>query len=504
MPELVWLHDAAETRAGAIADPAGLEIDERLQDSETIRFTIRADDPMAVYIRDDRLVKYLTRTYRITELTTTRQGNAVTIDVFAEALWIDLLGFPGLAAPLIDKKTSEGVTAILAGTNWTAGSIVEDISKKYSMNAAIDATVLGQLRAWVAMAQREITFDTVNRKVNVAAAQGSTQRAAAFRYGHNLTAVTRRSTPPVATRLYAYGGSNMNIANINPTGQLYVEDYSYYTGQGVPLATAKAKFLKIVRWTDERYIRTRNLLDAAKARIAKLAQPTVVYTAAVADLAAIMPAIPVGLGDQVLVDDAPTGIRVTTRVVRKVTRPLEPARTEIELGTALQPALDTATIAAAANLSSGGSGGATGSKYSQQTAVNTAAVIAQLGGSGARRLGEIPVHIAPGGAQAIFGLEVDGTADGPGTYKLEFFYDAANLFLYGKVGPTVVENFVAGPLHIAVADFLNGIDTDGLFYPYISVTTGTAIITIPAGNAHVYLLGTGIASDIPGKAPGDA
>jgi len=476
VPELVWLYNVAEDRAAALADPAGLELDERLQESEVLRFTVRADDPKADYLDDDRVVEYRARLYRITELTTVRAGSAVRYDVSAEALWIDLLGFPAIAANIVGATIGQGLEAILADTPWSAGDVEED-GGSFSLDINQDYTALALLRAWASMTDRELVFDTNGRTVALVLAQGA-DRGMGFRYGRNLISVTRKSEPPIATRLYAFGGGDLDVSSVHPDGLGYVDNFTYYTDQGLTLPEAQEKYLKVVRWTDQRYLLALNLYDAAVTKLARLSQPTVSYQLTVVDLADLADtAEQVELGDMVRVDDAPTGIQLTTRVVRKVTRPLEPARTEVELSY-LQPGIDFSGIDTSSSTGSG--------DIAQLVALNASTL--SVASAAQINLCQIDLGVSPGSqANLVFGFELDATGTGTGTLQVAFFYGAT------QVGPTVQQPFTAGPVHVSVADFLVGLTSSGSFYAKASIVSGTGSVSAPLNTAHMYVLGTGLA-----------
>lgn len=477
MPELVWVYDIAEERTAAIADPLALEVDERLQESETLRFTVRADDPKADYLDDDRVLEYRARRYRITELTLVRAGSAVRYDVAADALWIDLLGYPAIASNIVGATIGQGLEAILDGTPWSAGNVEED-GGNYSLDINQDTTALALLRAWASMTGRELVFGTADRTVSLQLTQG-TDRGLGFRYGRNLISVTRKSEPPLATRLYAVGGGELDISSVHPDGLPYVDDFTFYTDQGLSLPEAEEKYLKVIRWTDERYLLALNLYDAAVAKLARLAQPTISYELAVVDLADLVATSEqIDLGDVVRVDDAPTGVSITTRVVRKLTRPLEPARTEVELSY-LQPGLDTTGTSTSSSSS-------TGSGLAQLVALNSSV----LGVASAAQINlcQIDLGVSPGQqANLVFGFELDATATGTGTLQIAFFYGAT------QVGPTAQVPFTAGPVHVSVADFLVGLTTSAAFYAKASIVAGSGSVSVPLNTAHLYVLGSGLA-----------
>jgi phage minor structural protein len=476
MTELVWVYDVAEVQVAALADPAGLEVDERLQDSETLRFTVRADDPKANYLDEDRILLYASRRYRITELEMERAGSAVLWHVGAEALWIDLLGFPSPAAAIVSATISQGLDLILAGTNWAAGAVELD-GGNYSLDTSVDSTALALLRAWAHMTDRDLIFDSLTREVSLVAAQG-TDRGMGFRYGRNLVTVKRKSEPPSVTRLYPVGAEDLSISGVSPDGLPYIDNFTYYTDQGLTLPQAQARYLKVQRWEDNRYLLALNLYDAGVLRLAKLAVPRVSYEMSVVDLAALTGTGELlEVGDTVRVDDAPTGITLATRIVRKVTRPLEPAKATVELGF-LAPGISGSPSHSSV---SGGSGGGA---MSMLVDLNNAPlnVVGGLVTLAAIALGVEPPDIA----NTIFGLELDATATGTGTLTISFWYGAT------QVGPTSLVPFTAGPVHVSVPDFLVGLTASNSFNAKAQVTAGTGTVLVPANAAHLYVIGTGL------------
>jgi hypothetical protein len=152
-----------------------------------------------------------------------------------------------------------------------------------------------------------------------------------FRYGRNLTRIKREVEPPYATRLFPYGAQDLNVAGING-GAPYIEDYSWYTGQGLTLEQAEARFLKTRVWSDPTFVVDVELLAAAEVKLASWAQPTVRYECDVVDLSEIVGVQEIlSVGDTVRVADQPLGLDVSTTVVRRRRYPLEPWRDRVEL-----------------------------------------------------------------------------------------------------------------------------------------------------------------------------
>lgn len=337
-PPLIWLYNLAGARIVPLHDVTDLVTEDRLGDLQVLRFTVRADDPKARFVIADTLVEYAGVIYRLDDILQLRRGSVPVLEVYAEARWMDLGkrvrtgNFSVLA-----KTVQQGIDQILTGTGWTGTGPALDPAL-YSIED-IDPTVLSLVRRWAAITGYEIIFDTVARTIDLVDAVGQ-DRQIGFRWGHNLLNIERRYRPPTATRLYPYGANNLSIDSVNPSGELFVEDFSWYTAQGLTLTQARALFRKDQTWVDQRYLLAVNLYDAAIRRLAALAQPILSYELAVIDLAELTgtDVDDIDIGDTVRVRDRDLDIDVPTRVVRIVRHPNRPQDNEIELDY-LQPGI---------------------------------------------------------------------------------------------------------------------------------------------------------------------
>lgn len=335
---LVWIYDLQGNRLLPIHDLGGLVVEDRLADVQSLSFEIRANDPKAYAVQPDRLVSYNNRLYRIEELEQARNGSQATVVAYCEARWMDLgkLTRAGSIA-ILGRTALAGLTNILAGTGWTAA--VETVSADTYSLEDIDASVLSLVRRWAGIVGQEIEYDTNNRIVRLVDQIGE-DRGIGFRYGSNLRSIRRRYRPPIATRLYPFGANNLDISNVNPSGLTFIEDYSWYTAQGLSLLQARSLYRKDQIWNDSRYLVALNLYDAAVRRLAVLATPAISYELDVADFAQLTgsTADDVEIGDVVRVRDREFAVDISTRVVRRIVRPLRPQDNEIELEY-LQPGL---------------------------------------------------------------------------------------------------------------------------------------------------------------------
>lgn len=121
------------------------------------------------------------------------------------------------------------------------------------------------------------------------------------------------------------GRGGMTITEVNG-GKSSVEDFSWYTGLGISLTKARARFTKKQFWQDDRYVYAMNLKRDAQARLALLSQPQINYKVS----AASGLADGLRLGDRVWVVDEELGVKLATRVVRVLTSN-DAAQNQIEL-----------------------------------------------------------------------------------------------------------------------------------------------------------------------------
>jgi phage minor structural protein len=470
---VVWLYGLNGMQAGAIANPAGLEVEERLQESERLRFTIRADDPKAYLVGEDRMVRFDGRRYRITDLADVRNGASIVTEVTADALWIDLLGsWIRTGFSLVGVPIADGLSKLLAGTGWTVGTVDSD-GGTYSRQVESDATVLAEVRFWASLTGRELEFDTEARTVSLLTSQGQ-DRGLGFRWGRNLTSVKRTTLPPEATRLYAYGANGLSIRSVNPTGKEYVDDFSYYTARGLTPAEAAEQFTRVQIWTDDRYLLSTNLYDAAVSRLAVLAKPRIAYECSVVDLSGLTGAVEeFAIGDTVRVVDEPLGISLTTRIVRRISTPLEPAKNAVELSF-LAPGLGGAAMSGA------GTGGTSG-QFALLVDQNLSAFTLN---AGLYAMHGISLSFNTSG-NLVLGLELDGTATGTGTLETRFYWGT------DEVGPTVRQDFSTGSFHPAVPDSLTGLEGSRTLYVRSQVVSGTGTIAIAANASRFYVLAAG-------------
>lgn len=304
--------------------------DERIDQTEELGFEIAADHPKAYTLAPDVELRWDGRRFYVDELEAGRRGTTATIIVRANALWYRLADVSRIGSVFLDNLTPlRGLTLLLAGTGWTPGPGTSDTVETFSLEEQ-DRSVLALLRSWARVTGRKLVWDTSARTVTLADNRGR-DLGLAYRYGRNVTGVRRRLRPPTLTVLYPYGADGLTIAGVNG-GLEFVEDFSYYTDQGLDLPTARALYTRSAPWYDERFLVEGNLLAAATERLARLSQGSTTYELDVVDLSALTD-IAEGpqIGDHVRVTDPQFVTDLRTSIVRLRRHPLEPWRNRVEL-----------------------------------------------------------------------------------------------------------------------------------------------------------------------------
>jgi hypothetical protein len=463
-PEVVYVGDIAGDTAMAFSELVALEVDERLQESEYLRMTVPADLAKTDYLAQDVDVTYDGRLYRIKVREDYGDGATATVFVEAEAHWMALADRRKVGNfSLIGKTLDEGVTSILDGTDWTVTATPADATTR-SIDTA-DLSVLDLLRRWVRIFGYELDFDPLVHQVAVVATQG-TSNGLGFRYGRNLRSIKRREEAPAVTTLVAVGRQGLTSS---------VEDFGFYTDQGVTLADARARFTREEVWVDESFVEQDSLTKAAVARLAERSGAKVTYDMAVSDLSALtgLPESSYGIGDTVRVADPRFTIDLRTRIARLVRRPLQPWRNEVELQ--YNPNNYT------------GDGSRVPSTFtSSWVLLRDESVVARIVRPSAYSyLNELFISFIDNG-EAAGAARVYGVGSGTGTLELVLWDpDAAAAF-----GPTVYVDFTSGLDFVAAVPFSRKELPASNVHLTVraKVTTGSGTVSVGSGAAELWVL----------------
>lgn len=340
---LIWVYNIFGVRTNAIV-ATDLEMDERLFQSYTIKFSIPAQHPKAMHLTLDQLLVINGERFFVQKIDKVRDGPQTDLIVYGEATWMQLCERKITGSFVLDAATArEGLYAALSGTGWLMGEITPDAYPRAF--EATDATVLDIIWQWAKVCACELSFDNIGSHVNMLPKVGA-DLGLGFRYGRNLVGIKREEKGPTVTKMWVFGRNDLSIENL-AGGAQYIEDYTYFTDQGQTLDYARYWHRKEDVYRDDSFIEDGPLYNAAMARLATLSHPQVSYSLSVIDLSALtgLTENEYRIGDTVHVADEVLGIDVVARVTRTVRYPADPSRNQIELsaGEILLPDPSTST-----------------------------------------------------------------------------------------------------------------------------------------------------------------
>lgn len=384
-----------------------LIVDERLDQSETLTLSIPSTSPKAELLELDATLEHGGRSFYVTDRVDARNAEQTITTVTANAEWYKL-GDTIAAGTFIlaGETTADGLAAILDGTDWTVDPRTTDDAAPHSIEAD-DRTHLDLLRSWAKISGKHLRFDSAKKYVALVDVAGR-DLGVSFRYRRNVRSVVRRAQPPEVTTLYPYGADELTIAGVNG-GKPFVENFSYYTDQGLTLAEARERFTRSRVWYSSTVSVDTDLLAAAEARLALLSAPAVSYELAVVDLSDLTGLgddSRIDVGDTVRVHDPELGDNVRTTVVRLVTHPNSPERNEVELAYIIDPL------------------GADGDAYRPDTTDQWSQYVGRVGtayevrNDGAYVVGRIPLRFRSTG-RANYHVDIEATGVGAGTMLAE-------------------------------------------------------------------------------------
>lgn len=303
----------------------------------TLDFTINLTNPKAALIKNEMclLVNYPTLTggqaqdvFVVRTITDSTDASNYTRTVAAEGRWYDLGTADAIRVTPAVTTPSAALSAILAGSGWSIGTISPALSGGPAATFEIDtpATPLAAIRGLPGIFGGEIAFDTVNKTVSLVTARGNQSVGYAYIHGANVSSDNRVvDTTNLATRVYPIGNNGVDITTVNG-GVGYIENYSWYDAQVPP----QPHVVHATQITNDSLTDPTMLLKWGQQQLSMLCLPRVTY-----NLSPIMlntDGVP-GIGDVVRVFDKGTGIDVNSRVVNRDLYPTDPLSTKVTINT---------------------------------------------------------------------------------------------------------------------------------------------------------------------------
>jgi phage minor structural protein len=122
------------------------------------------------------------------------------------------------------------LTDCLSGTGWTVGYINPDFNLKYRQFDVSSSTKLDFVYSIGTTFDGIPMFDTENKKVNIYKEEEISQyKGFIISYGKYLNTVQQDiDADQIVTRMHVKGSDNLTINSVNPTGQDYIDDFSYF------------------------------------------------------------------------------------------------------------------------------------------------------------------------------------------------------------------------------------------------------------------------------------
>ncbi|MDR6779332.1 phage minor structural protein [Paenibacillus peoriae] len=119
---------------------------------------------------------------------------------------------------------------LLANTIWNIGTIDVDFQVTYRTFSFNSTSVLDAIYSVAETYNAIVRFDTDKRTIDlIKPEEFGVNRGLTFSYNKYLKTMNITSdVKDIVTRLKAFGQDDMGIQNVNPTGQNYIEDFTYW------------------------------------------------------------------------------------------------------------------------------------------------------------------------------------------------------------------------------------------------------------------------------------
>lgn len=442
-------------------------IEKVLHDVNVLKFVL----PNDLTIEAEQEIIYKNSRYKVSKVVQSRAGRKIT-EVEAISAFIELNDKLAKKIEFVGLSLEVAANKILAGTGWTVGSVPAD-GQTHSMSEE-NQTVHYLVRLLATLAGYEVDFDTVNKKVNFVEKIGK-ETSFIFRYRKNIKEINKTVAPVQATVIYPYGRGGLTIGSVN-NGQEYLEDYSWYTDLGVPLAEAKKRFRKEYVWEDERFIYAGTLMRAAQDKLRELSRPQIAYEISVIDI----DAGDLDIGDYCWVIDEELGIRLKVRVVRLELYPGQEWNNKIEFNYLIPGLMDSETYV----------GSSTTSESDMAIVTNESDI--SVGTNYTAALEMSFSTYAPTNMQV--GLVLVGTASTDLT--LDGYFDIAGQ----KVGVPIRQKVFAGSNIISVTFLLTQIQ-EGSDFLRLFLKTNTGTFTVSKNESQLYIIGRNLLGGVSAELP---
>lgn len=281
----------------------------------TIKFEIPKGNEFASIVKEEYFIQTDNSLYIIKSITPYDESITVegTQDVTGLTNKLFPSGFEAITSPL-----SNMAALAISGTGWTVTTTnVPTFSRTLRLDSTDTLTILREIADKFGV---EVLFDSKAKVVKFNSQFGQS-RGAYFSDQLNAYKVYKKSdTKEFATKLYARGKDGMTFASING-GNDFITNYTYTTKEVTKL------------WVDARYTDPESLLADAKARLAIMCKPKMVYELETYDLSgnSDYAFLTYDIGDEVTIINSEFGYRDIQRITEIIRYPEEPHRGSVTL-----------------------------------------------------------------------------------------------------------------------------------------------------------------------------
>lgn len=191
-------------------------------------------NPHVDLIKERMLIRATMGAYKEWFVVDSIEENADDSEVFnvtAFSLAYELKGKRVSGYEVENANATEILTNLLTGSIWKIGTIDAMFNGMFrSFESGDDSNILDCVIQLAETFGALLEWNTNTKKISLKnAAENGKFKGMTVNYGRFLKSVNRsRTTDEMVTRLYVEGNEGLSIHSVNPTGQAYIEDFSWF------------------------------------------------------------------------------------------------------------------------------------------------------------------------------------------------------------------------------------------------------------------------------------
>lgn len=316
---MLLLYDKSHVKIAGLTSYRDLKLEQEINTDDTLYFFMPSSDTNTAFMVEECYIQTPENEYVIKEV----NNNEEDWVEFVCKINLEVLKGSDIAHfETVTQTCTNAVNLALVGTTWTIGTC--DVTKKRTVRK-VNCSVYEVLKEIQNIYGCEMTFDSVNKKINIYQKLG-TDKGVYFTDQLNLKELTvQRNSYSYITRLIPIGKDDLRISSVND-GLEYVSNHQYSS----KIITAY--------WEDNRYTIAQDLKEDAIDRLAYLSIPYKSYKADIYDLAHISSEYGIldyKLGDTVYLLSKMTNTKEVQRIIKLVRFLDEPEKNTCDISNVL-------------------------------------------------------------------------------------------------------------------------------------------------------------------------